>query len=394
MNQASTIKTLPLSDDQKNLILAAVGDSTFGVTVADAGMPDLPLFYANDAFLKMTGYSAQEVLGRNCRFLQGPDTDPSSVSRIHNALVNEQAITVLLVNYRKDTSPFWNRLQLSPIHNDLGDLIAYMSIQIDVSQDIAYTEIERERQKMETLGQLAGGVAHELNNALQPIILMADLIDEGLSEDRDQLQGCVDSILEHAHFAKDVVAGILSFAREEKSKIDIFEVQPLIDDVLKFASDLVPPTITLASSGTIGAPETDKIYVEINQTEFTQVFINLLKNAADAMDGKGEIGFEQALVTFDIETAEKKSLKPGRYVKFSVSDHGNGILAADLARVFQPFYTTKPPGEGTGLGLSMAYSIVQSWGGSISVRSDEGTVFTVLIPVSENPNLLLLNTAN
>lgn len=382
-----------LPDQQRDLILTAVSDSTFGVTIADARLTDLPLVYANAAFSKMTGYGADEVVGRNCRFLQGPETDPAAVSRLRHAIANGQATTVLLRNYHKDQTPFWNRLQLSPIHNEAGELVAYMSIQIDVSQDVDYTTAERERQKMETLGQLAGGVAHELNNALQPIILMAELINDGLGEDRELLQGCVDSILEHANFAKDVVAGILSFARQEQTKVGIFKVNPLIADILKMAVDIVPPAVSLALRATPPCEDGNDPCIAVNHTEFTQVVINLMKNAADAMDGAGVIGFDQAVVYLDEQTAEQKNLKPGRYVKIDVSDSGSGILEADLSRIFQPFYTTKQPGEGTGLGLSMVYAIVQSWGGTISVKSHKGTIFTVLIPILKNTNLTTASSA-
>tara|TARA_B100000676_G_scaffold293215_1_gene329682 strand:+ start:664 stop:1749 length:1086 start_codon:yes stop_codon:yes gene_type:complete len=167
---------------QSDLILEAVRSSNFGVTIADATLPDLPLQYVNSAFEDITGYAFAEIKGRNCRFLQGPDTDQEAVSDIRRAIHREEPLTTMLLNYRKDGTRFWNRLQLSPIHDAKKRLRAYMSVQIDITRDVSERTIERERQKMEHLGKLASGISHELNNALQPILLMGGATGRPLTE--------------------------------------------------------------------------------------------------------------------------------------------------------------------------------------------------------------------
>lgn len=370
------------------LILTAVRSSNFGVTIADARQSDFPLIYANSAFLEMTGYTSEDTVGHNCRFLQGPETDKKAVLRLRDAINNEQATTVLILNYRKDQSKFWNRLQLSPIHNKQGELLAYMSIQIDITQDVTYTTIERRRQKMETLGLLAGGVAHELNNALQPIILMAEVIKDGLGDDKELLEHCSDTILENANFAKDVVSGILNFARHEHADPEIINIQTLVKDISKFATDILPSTATLSYSM---APDLndiiDTLSVEVNRTEFTQLFINLIANASDAMGGSGVVSLDLDIDDLDAIRAGGKNIDPGRFIKICVSDTGPGILEADLVKIFQPFYSTKQPGQGTGLGLSTAYAISQDWGGTIIAQSHKGAQFTVFIPVASPADL-------
>ena len=114
----------------RSLLTKAVEDSPFGVTLADARAPDMPLIYANDAFMEMTGYPFHEIVGRNCRFLQGPDTDPASVDIVRQAIRRREAATTLLLNYRQDGSIFYNRFQISPVFDDHGDLRAFLGIQV------------------------------------------------------------------------------------------------------------------------------------------------------------------------------------------------------------------------------------------------------------------------
>lgn len=365
------------------MILAAVRGSDFGVTIADATLPDLPLVYANKAFERLTGYSFDEIVGRNCRFLQGPETSKKAVDRLREAIQNEQPITTLLLNYRKDRSKFWNRLQLTPIHDSDGALRAYMSVQIDITKDVSYTTVDHERQKVETLGRLAGGVAHELNNALQPIILMAETLRDEMPEAGDDLRPCVDSILEHAHFAKEVVAGVLTFARREQTKTDAFDLQEIVAEVIAFASEFLPSGVRVEEPNVgAGLKSIEAAVINVNRAAFAQLFTNMFKNASDAMQGDGRIDVALDVRDLEGEAAALCDLEPGRYAVIDVSDSGPGIPPENLIRVFDPFFTTKRPGEGTGLGLSTAYGIARGWAGTITAASNGGAHFTIYIPLA------------
>ena len=153
----------------QDIFHAAVHATRMPMVVADPRQPDTPLVFANEAFLEMTGYSIAEILGKNCRFLQGPDTDPSTVALIGEAIRAEKELTVELLNYRKDGSTFWNALFLTPVRGESGELLYYFSSQLDVSRRRDAEAALRQAQKMEALGQLTGGIAHDFNNLLQVI---------------------------------------------------------------------------------------------------------------------------------------------------------------------------------------------------------------------------------
>ncbi|NAS62626.1 hybrid sensor histidine kinase/response regulator, partial [Pseudomonas syringae pv. actinidiae] len=150
----------------KDIFFAAVETTRMPMIVTDPNSPDNPIIFSNRAFLEMTGYAAEEILGTNCRFLQGPDTDPAVVRSIRDAIEERADISAEIINYRKDGSSFWNALFISPVYNDAGDLIYSFASQLDISRRKDAEEALRQAQKMEALGQLTGGIAHDFNNLL------------------------------------------------------------------------------------------------------------------------------------------------------------------------------------------------------------------------------------
>ena len=378
------------------LMLRAVGTCSFGMTLADARQHDMPLIYANAAFASMTGYSQNEIHGENCRFLQGPDTDPASISRIRQTIRSERAETFLLLNYRKDGSRFWNRFQLSPVHDAGNRLIAYLGMQVDITDDVDRLGLEHERQKLETLGRLAGGVAHELNNALQPIQLYAELLTDRPAPDGEHYDRCTNGILENAKFAGDVVSQILSFARGDEIADQDYEARAVIKEAVDFASEYVPSSLTVNRRGFSSAETCAGVHIRINRTALFQVIANLFKNAADACGSDGRISVNLALacdaskpMTLDQATASRMAAgtpsKSSYFVEIEITDNGQGMDRETLQHVFEPFFTTKAPGKGVGLGLSTIYGIVERWGGRVHVTSTprRGSTFRVLIPVSK-----------
>ena len=159
----------------RDIFFTAVQSTRMPMVVADPRLPDVPIVFVNDAFLRMTGYDETEVVGRNCRFLQGPDTDRESVRLIGNAVRSNQEITIELLNYRKDGSTFWNALFMTPIRNTDGEVVYFFSSQLDITRRRDAEMALQHAQKMEALGQLTGGIAHDFNNLLQVIMGNVDL---------------------------------------------------------------------------------------------------------------------------------------------------------------------------------------------------------------------------
>jgi len=292
---------------------------------------------------------------------------------------DKQSFELKLV--KKDGTSFDAQLNIVPM-KDSDDNFSQLRISITNISQLKQTEENlRQSQKMESVGTLAGGVAHEFNNILGGIIGYTEIAKEDASKDSSVLES-LDEIINLSFRARDVVKQILSFSR--KGKKDQKPLQPhlVIKQSLKVLRATIPTTVEIRSSldensGTILA----------DLTQIHQVCMNLCMNAAHAMEDKGgilEIGLAPVVIDAE-DTKMSPDLKTGEYVKITVSDTGSGISPENIANIFDPFFTTKEVGKGTGLGLSVVHGIIKDHGGEITVSSKigEGTTFTVLLPRTE-----------
>jgi signal transduction histidine kinase len=242
----------------------------------------------------------------------------------------------------------------------------------------------RESERLAALGQLAGGVAHEINNLLQPIISLTEIVQDDLAARATQE---VDAeLLEHlavvmtcGRQARDIVRKILRYARQETPTLKPTKLSEILDRAIALVRDLLPPGVKLSVHDAIDTD--DEALVDAG--ELTQVIANLAVNADHAMKSQGalDISLERTQLTADTATA--LGMPIGSYFLVKVADTGCGMDAATQARIFDPFFTTKPVGQGTGLGLSMVHGIIKSWGGAISVASTvgKGTEFRLYVPI-------------
>ena len=357
------------------LLRAAVEASPVNLTISDAREPDMPLIFVNDAFCRTTGYARAEVIGHNCRFLQGADTDPATVDRLRSAIREGRAVSVELLNYRRDGQPFWNYLNVAPVHDTDGQVTAYVGVQHDTTEERRAAETERQRQKLEALGKLAGGVAHEINNLLQPALAFPDLIQDALPADASEEREWLGLIESHALQARGIVGDILAFARAERGRVAALDATEQVTAALDFVQGLVPASVSIQRAGALADGQPVGRFMGADG-ELKQILANLIGNAAHAMQLKGAV------------TVTLAPTAVGNALRLDIADTGAGMRAEVRARVFEPFYTTKGVGEGTGLGLSIVYGIVQRWGGEIQVESapGKGTRFTITLPrLPESP---------
>lgn len=332
--------------------------------------------FANRAFLSMTGYSEAEVMGRNCRFLQGPESDPATVADLRSAIAARREITVELINYRKDGSTFWNALFVSPVFNHAHELVYCFASQLDVSRRREAEAALAQAQKMEALGQLTGGIAHDFNNLLQ---LMSGQVDSiGLhmassSGDRAAVQRASNALREAVTRASSLTQQLLAFARKQSLKATVVDInaivslmRPLIESTL---GDAIQFDFRLNAAHS--RCELDKAQLEV-------ALINLLVNARDAMPTGGHIDIATENVhVADEDVGAFEGLAPGDYVSLAVTDTGEGISQRLLGRVMEPFFTTKEEGMGTGLGLPSVYGFARQSGGIARIYSEEGIGTTV-----------------
>ncbi len=233
--------------------------------------------------------------------------------------------------------------------------------------------------KMAAMGALTGGLAHEFNNVLQPIITLAQ-ISLDREDSPEERRSRMRHILKAAEHGSEIVKGTLAFPAGGTQEPE--EVAPA-RDLADFTAEAQDSYRSRIQIETRIAEETGAI--RVNPTEFRQVLTNLLKNAAEAMTRKGTVTIGLDALTLDARGARSRGLAAGRYVRVTVADEGTGMAPEVRDKVFEPFFTTKETGKGTGLGLAVVDSLVQGWHGRITVKSSpgEGTAFEILIPRSE-----------
>jgi two-component system, cell cycle sensor histidine kinase and response regulator CckA len=357
----------------------AIQAVTQGVLITDASLPDNPIIYASEGFGRLTGYATAEVLGKNCRFLQGKDTDKEAVARLREAVRSGRPCEAELLNYKKDGTPFWVDLSVSPVRDDQGRLTHFVGIQTDLTERRRLEEQIRQSQKMEAIGQLAGGVAHDFNNLLTVITGYSEMLLAELPV-RDPRRDPLTAIREAGEQAARLTSQLLAFSRKANVQPKVLDLNEVIDTTGKMLRRLIGEDVALT---TTLSPAPGWVRIDPGQVE--QVVLNLAVNARDAMPRGGRLALETAHVEIH---ADGPDLKPGRYVRLTVSDTGSGIADEVKPRIFEPFFTTKERGKGTGLGLATVYGIVKQAGGHVSLdsRVGVGTTFAVLLPAVAPPD--------
>ena len=365
-----------MADDHNSIFFAAVKTTRMPMIVTDPNAADNPIVFANPAFISMTGYSWDELVGRNCRLLQGADTDQETLAEVREAIAQRRETSVEVLNYKKNGSAFWNALFISPVYDSEGRLIYFFASQLDVTRRRDAEDALRQAQKMEAVGQLTGGVAHDFNNLLTVIQGFADILlnhlENGTDFNRQRAARSVRAILQASDRGATLTQQLLAFSRKQKLHGRIVN---LVDLISQFQ-----PLIERTAGGAIAIDFThdDRVCnARIDATQAELAIINILLNARDAMPNGGTIKINVAGRTVEAGDKGFGELKPGPYVMISITDEGLGMPEEIRARAMEPFFTTKEQGKGTGLGLSMAYGFMKQSGGALHIYSEEGLGTTV-----------------
>ncbi|MHB1210041.1 MAG: PAS domain-containing protein [Acidimicrobiales bacterium] len=345
-----------------------------GLVVTDGTVPDYPITFVNTSFEKLTGYSLAEVVGRNCRFLQGPDTDLETVQRMREALGAKVACDVDLINYKKNGESFWNHLTLFPFFNDDGELIRYVGV---ISDDTDRQRLESQlaqSQKLEAIGTLAGGIAHDFNNLLLVIQGYASMIST--ATERDQRDRAAARIQEAIDRGARLNRQLLEYSRQQTHRPTLINLNDAITETLELLEPLIRPGITLKTS--LHSPLG---YAALDPSQIQQCILNLVANASDALEEGGTIQLRSRMIGPEqARSLRFESDATTSYVALEVIDDGVGMDEETKMRVFEPFFSTKS--EGTGLGLASVYGIVRQSHGHLSVESEVGigTSFRLYFP--------------
>ena len=332
----------------------------------------------NPAFERTSGYTREEALGRNPRMLQSGRHSTEFYQRMWTTLTHGDVWRGRLTNKRKDGTFYDEEVTISPMRDAAGRIYSYVAVKRDVTEEGKLEAQLRRAQRLESVGTLAGGVAHDLNNALAPILMATELLRLELPASASNDLGLIE---DGARRSADLVKQLLSFAKGAEGERLPVQLRPLVKEMERLVRSTFPKNIELRVECQKRLP-----VILGDATQLHQVLLNLLLNARDAMPDGGTLSLDMRSATVDasMET-EILGVAPGRYVVVRVTDSGTGIPPELLDRIFDPFFTTKDADKGTGLGLATSLGIIKGHSGFIRVYSTpgQGTTFSVYLPVHD-----------
>ncbi len=335
------------------------------------------VLYVSPAFERTWGMPCAAVLAEPRRWIDS--VVPEDRDRIWNAALSKQVVGEYNETYRiarPDGSIRWIHDQAYPVRDAAGAVVRVVGVAADVTETKQIEAQFLRAQRMEAIGALAGGVAHDLNNILTPVLMAAGLLKAESLAARDK--DLVTMIEQSARRGAEVIRQLLTFSRGAEGERIVLQPRHLIREMAAIARETFPRGIQVHSDVVA-----DLWLIEGNSTQLHQVLMNLCVNARDAMPAGGSLTIAARNLTIEAGgPAVPESLKPGPHVEIAVIDTGVGMTPEVMARVFEPFFTTKELGKGSGLGLATTVGIVRSHGGQVSVASElgRGSVFRVLLP--------------
>jgi PAS domain S-box-containing protein len=371
-------KRIRMEQELKRLAVV-VEQSTESIMITDVSGA---ILYVNAAFESTTGYSSAEVVGLSPSILTSGKHDTAFFRKLWDAISAGKTWEGCITNVTKDGTLYHEEAVIYPIRDHAGKLMNYVAISRDITKELAIENQLRQQQKMNAIGELAGGVSHDFNNILTAILgyvaLCMNVVDE-----ESKVYGYLNEIVKAGDRAAKLVRQILTFSRQEEQEFHAVDLQSVIEDSVNMVrSTLEKKVVVELDIGSVCEP------ILGDTTQLQQVMINLCTNASHAL--KEEAGGVLRVVLKQVEVSEHNSdekdmmdLEPGSYAYVTVEDTGCGMSSALMERIFEPYFTTKRKGEGTGFGLSIVHGIVQKHHGRISVESEvgKGTRFSLFFPV-------------
>lgn len=362
------------AEAERKRLMAAIEQAGEAIVMTDAqGI----IQFVNPAFERTTGYSRKEAVGQNPRILKSGEHDELFYRNLWDTISGGRTWAGRMVNKRKDGTLYTEETTISPVRDASGRIVNYVAVKRDITEHLRLAAQFQQSQKMEAMGRLAGGVAHDFNNMLGVILGYAELalcqVDPA-----QPLHADLEEILKAANRSTDITRQLLAFDRKQTIIPVALDLNHTVESMLKMLRRLIGEDIDLA-----WLPEVGVCPIKMDPVQVDQILVNLCVNARDAIADVGKVTIETGNAVFD-ETycADHAGFVAGEYVLLAVSDDGCGIDKEILDRIFEPFFTSKGVGQGTGLGLSTVYGIVKQNNGFINVYSEpgKGTTFRIYLP--------------
>jgi PAS domain S-box-containing protein len=356
-----------LAEAENARLIRAIEQADESIVITDL---DANIVYVNPAFERISGYSREEAIGKNPRFLKSDRQSAEFYAAFWERLRAGESWTGRFVNRMKNGRLYTEEATISPVVNRSGEIINYVAVKRDVTRELELQEQLLQSRKMDAVGRLAGGVAHDFNNMLMVILSYAELLASDLGEG-DPRRKHTDQILRAAERSSALTRQLLAFSRKQVFAPRVIDCNSILTETSSMVRRLIGENIELTCD-----LASDLWPVKADADQIVQIILNLCVNSRDAMPDGGSLTL----------SSRNFRLNEG-YVEISVSDTGTGIPPEVREKLFEPFFTTKEVGKGTGLGLSTVYGIVEQSGGHIRVESvpGQGATFRVYLPRCSGP---------
>jgi len=339
------------------------------------------IVYWNKSAERLTGWSKDEILGKWAHDCLYDPNEQDKLQQCHETMMEEGEWTGELRMRTKDDEERIVESRWSLVRDSAGDPKHVLVINTDITERKRLESQFLRSQRMESIGRLVGGIAHDLGNLLVPITLGVKVLKRRVGDTDDKVDRTLSMIQKSAERGSDMVEQVLAFARGVEGERVALQPAMIVEEVEEMTEETFPADIEVETH-----VDEDLQPIVGDATQIQQVLMNLCVNARDAMPHGGTLSVEARNVTFSESDARRNiEAEPGPYVCIEVRDTGTGMPDDVVDKIFEPFFSTKEEGEGTGLGLSTAYSIIQSHDGFLDVESEEGegTTFWIYLPVAE-----------
>ena len=363
------------SEESLRKLSRAVEQSADAIMITDR---DGVIEYVNPAFESLSGYANGEAIGKTPRILKSGEQSPSVYHDMWQTILAGNSYCSILVNRKKNGQLYYVEESISPVRDSAGEITHFIANARDLTGRMRLEAQLSQAQKMDAVGRLAGGVAHDFNNLLTIITSYSELALDSVQRGSN-LDNKLHEIISAARRAAQLTRQLLAFSRKQTQSLRVLELNPAIAVITKTLNRLIGEDIELnfiAGDG-LGPVRADPVQLE-------QILMNLAANARDAMPQGGHLTIETSQVCLDEEYVHYKHamIPRGSYSLITVTDDGCGISSEDMPHIFEPFYTAKALGEGTGLGLATVYGIVKQNKGFVWVYSEvrKGTIFKIYLP--------------
>ncbi len=362
------------AEEQLRLQGAALQSAANAIVITDR---DGNVTWVNSSYSRLTGYSFEEVIGKNTRLLKSGKQGPEFYKNLWDTILSGRMWNSELINKRKDGSVYNEEMTITPVRNEEKQITHFIAIKQDITERKKLQEQLIQAQKMEGIGTLAGGIAHDFNNILGIILGYSTLLAH-TKNDAGKFSDNMAAINQAVQRGANLVRQILTFARKSETTFELVDVNTMAKELLSMLMPTFPKIVSFSHKFQESLPS-----INADPSQLHQAILNLCVNARDAMPKGGTLSIWTGRISSESLRTRFSDAGDTEYISVAVSDTGVGMTDHLKSRIFEPFFTTKEPGRGTGLGLAVVYGIVNAHHGFVDVESEQGkgTTFRLYFPI-------------